>query len=426
MTQRRHVVYELQGQSLKHARKLMEEIATALALPAMRVNKGQFLAQLKAEKSYILKGCGLLSPAVRVDEKRFALPRAYEEYPAIYTTDGNNPRFFMYSPVDYKGHHFAPKGGKKLSSQEASIIGSGLFAGGWADNYPLVPMKKKGVKTPADFKPDTGPAILRGPFGIAASDATHTFRHYIAGGQTLDTLNDMKRRTQSYQQSIDKVRAYVKTEVEKQFPEILSGLPAGEELYFNESYRDKMAAQAFELDISVRQSGKTDLMKGGQPVELRDCDAFKLVAQPYHDYKIVPRTDTPEGLALIRMIHDIPVKPSPADYPALFANFCHHYSAAEKAAGAKASVAPRVEDWGALSVLVYEIEDFTETGFCPVGSVYIPAEAYHWLKADRTDREIGIDPPPMPENIKKTLGDITSKLSPTTGSPTKSVLAPHP
>src|SRR6218665_2043869 len=133
MTQKRNgtVVYALAGRALDAALRLDAELRRELeSVPVLQsgnmkdigdswdaMYKG-LLARLEHEAPEVLQLTGLKSPATQVFQGPQTLPRAYNEYPQIFTSPEKKPMFFMYSPIGYKGKQFVPADSVPLNEKQ--------------------------------------------------------------------------------------------------------------------------------------------------------------------------------------------------------------------------------------------------------------------------------------------------------------------
>lgn len=400
------VVFELKGESLAAALRLEAEIRKELETVKPR-NTGLMrdiqkdwekfydglLRRLAAEAPELLQATGLASPAVQVRQGKDSLPRAYREFPAIFSSPEKKPRYFMYAPVDYKGDHFTPRDGVRQNAKQERMLGSLLFADGWLGNAPLVSPKKVGVATPAGYAPapDDG------------TGTTHTRRTFIAGGESLAAIEDYQRRDKEYHAACDRARKAINKIAEQDFPELLKSAPAGEELRAQATYRyGGYLDGRTEMLLSVRMEGKASIWNAGKTVPLSDNEAWTLKNSHGNEYVVEPRRDTQAGRALAAVLDAIPPTPHLSEYPVLLGDFAFKPSQIEAALGVN-GVVPFVQELGGKKILVYNTEDDAKSGFTPKGATPLPVAAYNWLDADQGDRNMGIQPPPMPPEIAAIL-----------------------
>ncbi len=416
-------VFELKGESLAAALRLEQEIRKELQsvtpqstgyMNEIQASWEKFYADLVArlaiEAPELLQHTGLGSPVVQVSHEKDSLPRAYREFPVIYQGDGDPPRYFMYVPTDYKGNHFTPADGVQLTREQTEKVDDMLFAGGWLGNAPLVSLKKTGVATPADYDP------LRNAFLRKAQKDRHSQRIFIAGGESLAAVRDFERRTGEYQSSVARVQQAIETIAKTEFPALLENLPPGEALRASVRYSDGGYLNGkTQMLLSVRQEGKADIWQAGKTVPLASNDAYTLTPRHRGEYIVEPRRDTYAGKALAAIMDAVPKTPSFSDYPQIHADFTFYPNRFEAAFGISGTV-PFTRKFGNNTILVYNTED-TETGdFTPPGATPLPLKAYKWLEADERDRNMGVAPPPMPNEIR-TLPWPTPPLKPAGGTP---------
>ncbi len=407
-----NVVYELSGRALAAAKLLEQELRTELeTVPVMRSGNMRdmedswnamyqgLLARLATDAPDVLKHTGLTSPCVRVFEGVQTFPRAYQEYPHIFTSPEKNPRYFMYAPLDYKGDHFVPADSKRLSGKEEQKTGDLLFAGGWLGNAPIVNMKREGVATPADYvAPSKGE--LRKEFSYLANDRIT----FLAAGQSLALVEDYRARTEDWKQQLKIACDAITAETEKLKPVILAVLPAGEDVRISTSYNYAMnGGGKATLLLSARREGKVGLLSAGKTVNIPDSPAYTLGERNGGDYEVIPRRDTPEGRKLAALIDAIPQTPSLGDYPELCANYKINQTSVGKALGVNGAI-PQAVDVEGYTVLLYNTAPKDKKNpFCPPGAKPFPVEVYEWLQSDKGDRNMGIALPPRPAEVLATL-----------------------
>ncbi|MFN3827224.1 MAG: hypothetical protein ACK4NR_06320 [Micavibrio sp.] len=417
-----NVLYELQGESLKAAKQLLIIVGKAV-----RENKPQdtglvsdiqkswsqfyqnLFGQLNNDHPQILQATGLLSPATTVKQGHDTLPRAYNDYPQIYVSSETKLRFFMYCPIDYKGNHFVPEGGRLLEGQEEQNIGTLLFAGGWLDNAPLFHQEKYGVAVPADYK--------KAPRGKVTDEfervrLQNTHACYIAAGRSLQIIEEIEGFDQRFSQKCNKALAQIKAAVRKQFPDLLKDIPQGEKLYINSSYGyGGHHGRGVEFSISVRKSGKVNIMDAGQPVEIKDSPYFT-TTKNYGEYVIAPRTDTKEGRKIAAAIAAIPQKTFIHDYDELRADFTPISDQISQMLGTDQPF-PRSHRLEGFPFLVYgsKVRGKNKITFCPPDAIPVSTKLYEWLKADEADTNMGIALPPRPQSVLDELAKLQARLS---------------
>ncbi|MBI1215235.1 MAG: hypothetical protein GC185_05370 [Alphaproteobacteria bacterium] len=410
------VVYKLAGRSLEAALRLEEELKRELqTVPVMQsgnlkdigdswdaMYKG-LLARLEKEAPEVLELTGLKSSSVQVFQGPQTLPRAYAESPQIFSSPERAPEYFMYAPVDYKGEHFVPEDGVKLSAKEERTTDNRLFAGGWLGNAPIVTVKKRGVETPADYKPPSKSA-LRKAFSYMPNDRVC----FLAAGRSLEIVEDLKARKEDWQEKLGAACRAIEAEVLKTKPWILAELPPGEDVRVSAtySYMGGGGGKA-ELLLSVRREGKDDIWNAGKTVTPPPSPAFDTGERGGGDCTVLPRRDTEEGRALAALIDAIPETPGLRDYPELYADFSIEKDEIGQMLGVNGTVPQSVDVAGRTVLLYNAAPESGKNGFCPPGATPFPAEAYEWLRSDEGDRNMGITPPPMPKSLAALLDGKT-------------------
>ncbi|MCM2344071.1 MAG: hypothetical protein NDJ24_05865 [Alphaproteobacteria bacterium] len=417
----RNVLFELEGSSLDAAKALI-----SATNKAVREIKPQTLGnvaeihndwarlfallheKLRTEQPDLLQATGLLSPATLVYKGRGTLPRAYIEYPHIYTSPEQKPRFFMFCPIDYQGQHFTPVGGRLITGKEEAHIGNLLFAGGWLDNAPIFSMNKMGTSTPVDYKP---PRVGKAQDEFERVRRQNTQVCFIAAGRSLEIVQALADFDKNFSRSCDKYLKLVKTAIKRQFPELLKNLPQGEKLYINSSYGyGGHHGRGVEFDISVRQSGKINIMAGGQPVELLESPYFN-ATRKNGEYTITPRTDTTEGKKIAAAYAAIPQKTFIYDYPELQANFVPVSDQISKMLGSDQPF-PRIHHLSGFAFLVYGAKVKDKISFCPPDAIPVSTALYEWLKSDESDQTMGVPLPPRPQTVITELARLQQTLNP--------------
>jgi len=403
-----NVTFELAGESLAAAKRLNAEIEkelqTVKPLQTGRMDHIQqswndfydgLIRRLEKEAPEVLEATGLKSPATQVFQGKQTLPRAYLEHPAIFLSPEKEPRYFMYSPVDYSGKFFAPKDATLLTDKKAAVVGELLFAGGWLGNAPLVSRKKTGVATPADYTPDNNDALKKS-YNYAADRGQRCF---VAGGESLKAVEDYRRREKEWRDSVETVTNFIKALVEQQFPEMEKTIPAGEGLRASCSYRYGGGLEGkTEILLSVRMDGKANIWNGGKTVKLLENPAFIASKDEGGDATITARTDTPEGRNLKMLMDMIPLTPALGEYEVLHGNFKFKQDKIESMLGIN-GVVPQAVDLGGKTILIYNTASKAKSSFCPKGATPLPTEAYQWLQSDKGDINMGVVPPPMPPEV---------------------------
>lgn len=400
-------IFELSGESLEAAKRLEDEIRKELET-VKPMNSGNMLAiqkswesfykglvaRLQQEQPGLLAQTGLAAPAVQVQEGKDSLPRAYVEFPAIFSSPEEEPRYFMYVPVDYKGDYFKPEDGAQVDDAKAAQIDDLLFAGGWLGNAPLVTMTKEGTATPADYAPAPE---------ADGEKTTHTRRTFVAGGESLAAIGDYEQRQREYRAACERARKAIEKIAELGFPELQETAPAGETLRASVSYRYGGHLEGkTEMLLSVRMEGTASMWNAGKTLPLQDNAAWTLKQSHGNEYVVEPRRDTPAGQALARIMDAIPSTPSLSEYPVLLGDFSFRASQIENALGVN-GIVPQVRELGGKKILVYNTEDDDTRNFTPQGAKPLSTKVFNWLDADERDRNMGYTPPPMPPVVKAAL-----------------------
>lgn len=405
-------LYALSGRALEAAKRLDQELREELKrVPVLQTGNlkdigdswermySGLLKRLEKEAPEVLALTGLTSPATQVFKGVQTLPRAYVEHPQIFTSPEKEPRYFMYAPVDYKGRHFEPADSQKITGKEADAVGNLLFAGGWLGNAPIVSVKKYGVETPADYKAPSKSA-LRKAFPYMPNDRVC----FLPGGRSLEAVNDYRARTAAWEKKIKEACRAIEAETAKKKQEILAALPAGEDVRISCTYSYSMSGgDKATLLLSIRREGKDNIWNAGKTVEIPENPAYRTARREGGEYIVKPDRKTKEGRALAKIIDAIPLTPGLRDYPELYAAYNVKEDQIGRMLGVNGTV-PQLTDAGGYTVLLYNAAP-KDTGkaFCPPGALRLPTEAYEWLRSDDGDRNMSIQPPPMPKSIADIL-----------------------
>ena len=416
------VLFELTGESLSSALRLEWEIRKELEtvtpqqtgyMNEIRDSWNAFYTnlqkRLEQEAPELLAATGLTAPSVQVNHGKDTWPRAYEHFPQIFSSPEREPRYFMYAPVDYKGDHFTPQDGRLITGREEAKIGTLLFADGWLDNAPVFAKQKSGTTLPPDYNPGANPWLQED------LKNTHTQRVFVAGGESLDAVVDMRRREKEFSAAAGAVSDEIKRIAELEIPKLLEKLPEGENLRASVSYRYGGGLKTVEMLLSVRMEGNVNIMNGGKAVKLESNDAYTLTSDHGNEYKVKPRRDTDAGKKLAALLDAVPKHPTLADYPQLHANFRYKADEIGNMLGLN-GVVPFARDVGGRTVLVYNTDKDAPADFTPPGAKAIHAAVYNWLVSDDGDRNMGITPPPMPKEIARAL-DFAKPKSPAAPKP---------
>lgn len=405
-------LFALEGRALDAAKRLEQELRKELeTVPVLQsgnmadigdswdaMYKG-FLARMEKEAPEVLELTGLKAPATQVFKGVQTLPRAYVEYPAIFTSPEKEPRYFMYAPIDYKGEHFTPADSKPVTGKAAAAVDNLLFAGGWLGNAPIVSVKKEGVATPADYVAPTQ-SELRKTFSYAPNDRVC----FLPGGRSLEAVNDYRARTKEWERLIKKACRGIEEETAKQKPAILANLPAGEDVRISCTYSySSGGGDKAQLLLSIRREGKDSMWNAGKSVDVPESTAYNIKRREGGEYIVTPRKDTEEGKKIAALIDAIPLTPGLRDYPELHANYKIKKDQIGQMLGVNGTV-PQVTDAGGYTVLLYNAAPSSKKkSFCPPGAIPLPAEAYEWLKSNDGDRNMRVTAPPMPKEIADIL-----------------------
>ncbi|PCJ99126.1 MAG: hypothetical protein COA45_06705 [Zetaproteobacteria bacterium] len=353
---------------------------------------------------------GLSHPVTEVKEQDQGYPRAYDLFPVVYENSYKHdsasdnapegqPDLYMFCPVGHDGDHFIPKDARLITDEnEKEFISNTLFAGGWSTPFSYFTLNPRGVETP-----DTYVAPKKNPDDLKHG---HQSQCFIAQGLTLELVEDYNQRTEQYNAGIHTVLKEIEhitsVELNDQFQ---AQLPAGEGYYMNSSTMTNDDGKA-QYSISIRNNGNIDTMSAGQPLEIKSNDFFIAEQTDYSEHKITPNTATKQGQALAKTMDNVPEKPSLTDYPDLVADMPFKENKIDTLLNVNGNT-PRIDTFDGHIILKYNTDDTTNTYFCPPDALPVPTEVFQWLQEDRADRQMGIRPPPQPEELKDDILALT-------------------
>jgi hypothetical protein len=227
---------------------------------------------------------------------------------------------------------------------------------------------------------------------------------YLAAGRSLEMVEDYKARKEQWENALNDVRVAVEKETKKNKAQMLSHLPAGEDVRISASYSYNMGGQDYaKVLLSASREGKLSIMDAGHRVPIPQSPAYLLQEIRPFEYEVTPRSDTPEGKRLTKVFNAMPVTPSMHDYPELFANFIIEQDQIGQALGINGAV-PTIWDLEGQSFLSYNSSpDDRDESFCPPGAIPVPTEVMEWLRSDQGDRNMGNAPPPRPPEVEAVL-----------------------
>ncbi len=355
---------------------------------------------------------GLSSPVVQVKNDVQSHPRAYSHTPKIFVTqfkprgapdnsDKGKHDLYMYCPVGYNGEHFTPDDARLIDDpKEEQVIGNMLFAGGHTQPAELYSPKQHGVETPQDYQP----IMEQGQY------IGHEKLCFIAQGATLDIVEDYEQRLQEFRAHAEKVLGEISRIVNEELSDtLLSQTGEGEGFYINTRYNMRENEQGeIEFHISPRRNGQDHTINAGQPLELQDNDFFT-VEEGTGEYRVIPNTETKQGRGLSALMSAMPASPHFSDYPELVADLPFTPTNADRLLGTNGHV-PRLDEFEGHKILIYSTDDEESCDFTPPDAVYLPATIINWLREDRGDMEMGVAPPPQPEELKQEIMELNTEI----------------
>lgn len=377
-------LYELDGASLQAAQNLEYHVTVAVRkfqpqnsgnLAEISASWQSFYKKLMAELQDsdpdVLQQTGLTTPSYVVLEERGAEPRCYSEYPAIFTSPEEKPRYFMYVPVAYNGKEFVPTDARLIEGPEKQSIGDLLFAGGWLGNAPLVVIERAGLVLPEDFKP-TSQDKLRDSFNAQGHS-------YLLSGKAIDQIKSYKKTLETHSASVNK--AFDATRL------LIAQIYDAQEGIEIESGDIGIMFGHHLVDLNKSISGIEINMKSGLP-QMPPNDYFKISIINNSHY-ITFRDDTNAGKTYREMVEVI-LKPRPE-----IKDFI-------KTSGPS----PILIEQGGKYLLKY----FEKPNQLPTGLKPISRELLNWIRADERDRNGGVTPPPMPQKLWQELSDNFERI----------------
>lgn len=366
MPEKLHAVYELKDDTLHSAKRLYNLMHRWHQLsPGNEYNDAPFLGLIAEKLPQLLDDLGFNHRAIQVKNYTGGLNRAYEENPSCYIAPHKPHQIYLYAPIDYRGQHFVPKDATRLSDAEEKRVGLMLWSGGWSNPITLLTGQRQGTALPGDFDPARHQTIEASHLG---SDPARPYRFFKAAGETLTALTQKDRLKEQYQNSVQQLytmvdglkAAFIKAGA-------ITAVSSEDEFYFNFMLGGDAEGQK-KLELSAR---RTDT---GDRLDLRDNAWFTT-----KDDVITPNPATAEGQSLQAAFNAIPENPYARSY-GLDQPVIRHFTDGIYLA------CPVPQDGTALTP--------------PPGAIEIPQAAFLWMDADHTDLEIGITPPPAPEQLK--------------------------
>ncbi len=365
---------------------------------------------------------GLDQPSVCVEHKKDCLPRAYEEYPSIMTSEFGDGIFYMYSPVRYDGTHFVPAESERISGEEEFAVGEKLGGGGWLNPIPVMPRTRRGVPLPADYVPmpvpeDDGPSYF------------HPMRVYVADKASMLAVEAYERDKAAWSKAMERLLEAAKALVMQEAnAQVNAGRLHGDGLYINSSYRIANPP-SIELTLCRDGHGRSG-MTAGKDIDIPASAHYTatrvahgrgyIITPPYRFAELhkvltseaapdglpVPEgaRATPESVAFTALYHAVPHCPVLSEYGDL---------------AAPDGTAPSHVKRGGFDLLIYSVPDEVAE-FCPKGAKRISNAMHEWMLRDESDRSMGVEPPPMPDALSDKMMNMK------TGTVAGALVAPKP
>ncbi|PZP53893.1 MAG: hypothetical protein DI586_10530 [Micavibrio aeruginosavorus] len=403
------VLYELGGKSLEAAKELEAIVNTAYSEnPPLQLGllsdihaswqafSSRLIQDVNAIRPEILDLTGLNSPCIDVRVATHAFPRAYQTYPCIYRSPERETRYFMYSPEDYKGRYFTPEDAKKIIGKEAKAIGQLLFAGGWDDGAPLLNRPEFGVEMPGDISYSTKFAAAVN--AMQTDRPTSMRKNFIAGCKSQELVDDFKKRKAEHEAAstavfneLRRIASVISTEMTGNADEYDTSLSG--------SYKGSHGANmTFSFDLKTKLTGSQ--------VSVPEHPYFYMKKAEFGGYEIVPREDTVEGSVFSDLLLSVPPMPYLSEYEELISDFIYEPTDIERMIGVDGRV-PQLIEIGGLQFISYNSDERVVSDYCPPGAKPVSSELYNWLQRDRSDFNMKIMPPPMPDQLAQEYAALT-------------------
>ena len=413
-----HVIYKLEHNGIAYnavqsVHQSVVQMARDFERAAQKPTRKSIETELvkRISDSELIEHSGLSSPVIEVNEKIQNYPRAYNVVPQVYQTNykykdatdnspDGKPELYMFCPIGHDGDHFVPQDARLIDDEkEEKFIGGVLFAGGWNTPSSYFTLNKRGVDVPNDYDPPEE--------NTEHFYTSHLSQCFIAQGLTLDFIEDYNERSEKHDASVknvvDELQRITSEELQEQFN---VQIPQGEGYYMNSSVHSNAPN---EYHISIRRNGDIDAMSAGQPLEIKSNNFFIAEETNSSEYRVIANTATNEGKKLNTLLNSVPEKPSLAEYPDLVGDMPFKENEFDSLLGVNGNI-PSLDTFEGHFLLRYNTDDITNTEFCPPDAVPVPSEVFHWLRADREDRQMGVTPPPQPEALKDDIRALASVI----------------
>ncbi|MBU0859117.1 MAG: hypothetical protein KJ667_04190 [Alphaproteobacteria bacterium] len=380
------IAYELKGESLDAAIMLDLRVRDYLTrFPGQRSGNlldihmsykqryQEALAEIRKTDPDLLKKCGLDHATVQVEQSEGAYPRTYESFPTIYATTAKQALYLMYVPVDYKGQHFIPQDAVPCDDKDftGTDMGHSIYKKHfWVAEGPVVDGGRRGLPVPSDFDPATSQTI--------PSHGLRPDRCFKAGGDTLYTLDLLAQQRTLFETTFNAFTEATRAWVTSHMPGHYANFSLSED-------------KTLQLSIRVENSGTPVALNHPDWIidkqierDWMDPQTRQMKRIVLNEYEARPIPDTPEGLKLYMLFKAMPVPPRTH----------HHADLAIQSGSGEHS--PVVHKYPQGTFLAYHGIKPTEKITPPKGCTEVPPTTLIWLDRDRTDRQWGIEPPPVP------------------------------
>ncbi len=402
MTDKIHAVYELQGETLRSAKRLYNLLhhwgnahpvdwqgKNLLEITRLQdENFTRFTALIAEKVPQLVQDLGLTHTAVQIKGFTGGLPRAYTERPTCHIAPHDQQKIYIYAPIDYKGQHFIPTDARLLDETEEQRVGQSLWAGGWSDPITLVPAKRSGTALPADFDPAQHQTLTPHHLG---DNPAKPYRFFKAGGETLAILNGQGQDKDEYSKKTDQLfRAVTGLKNKLVKAGAISGVQSPKDVYFNFALHTEDNGRP-KLEISARRDGT------GEPFTLIDNAWFISTGKISGGDFVTPNPATPEGQALQKFFDAVPENPDQSGFPKALLS-TDPVTPADQYDGMVGPLEkPLIRHYPDGIYLAYRTPADGIGTFTPPGATEISKAEFLWLEADEGDKNTGITLPPKPD-----------------------------
>lgn len=403
-------VYKLEGASLLAAQKVFGLTQRYLKQNPVSIN-GRNMGdinkdyddayslvkqQIERDHPELLKAIGLDQPSTRVVDTYGHFQRAYHVFPSIWISEIDHS-IYLYSPLDYKGQHFVPKDGVRLSEKEADEAGKKVFMEGWGSPAPVLPQKEDACDMPADFTPLKHIVFKNDPLLRAHGAKHHRFFKLDKNGKSAQLLAEYKDRRSSRSHDFSKITQHISSI----FNEIVASnnvLNADPNKTYNAGYMMSQDQQTGKPLIEIMIQNSEIDFSANKPVFAAQGDYFD-TKKVNGRTVMVPHERTEEARKISKLFNAITSDPSLYDYEELLYPTAITPSDDIDAYIRGDGRAPVIREFGDDTYLEYRINRNDQLDFSPADSVEVSEAYYLWQRENFEDMNRGYQTPPMPADI---------------------------